>query len=101
MPQIEKAFYWRLNNIPKMGHLGSSVLLIGVTTATIGGVCASGALVVGLNQLLVLGEPWSHRVCISSGACGPISIWILAVAAFLIVNLVFFWYYRHWKKHMK
>jgi len=77
MPQIEKAFCWRLSNIPHVARVGSSVFLTGLTVAAIGSLCVSGAVLVILNMLLVLSKPWSYRVCITSGSCGPVITWIL------------------------
>lgn len=81
MPQIERAFRWRLKSIPAGERFGSTTFVVCATVALLESVCFAGAAFVIANNISIL----------STGAY-PYSIAVVILALFLLLNVV---YFRH------
>ncbi len=81
MPQVERAFRWRLKTIPAGERLGSTTFIVCSTVALLESVCFAGAAFVGTNSVPIL----SSRVY-------P---YIIAVVIFAIVLLLNVLYFQH------
>jgi hypothetical protein len=81
MPQVERAFRWRLKTIPAGERLGSTTFIVCSTVALLESVCFAGAAFVGTNSVPIL-----------SGRVYP---YIIAVVIFAIVLLLNVLYFQH------
>src|SRR5256885_4339343 len=81
MPQVERAFRWRLKTIPAGERLGSTTFIVCSTVALLESVCFAGAAFVGTNSVPILS--------------GPVYPYIIAMVIFAIVLLLNIRYYQH------
>ncbi len=81
MPQIERAFRWRLKTIPAGERFGSTTFVVCATVALLESVCFAGAAFVIANNISIL----------STGTY-PYMIAVVILALFLLLNVV---YFRH------
>jgi hypothetical protein len=80
MPELKRAFHWRLDTIPEFGGVGSAISLMGTTVALIGSIYGSGGIWVLLR---FLGPP-NFEISISD--------WIFLIC--VIPFLLLLWRYR-------
>ena len=81
MPQIERAFRWRLKTIPAGERFGSTTFVVCATVALLESVCFAGAAFVIANNVPFL-----------STGIYPYSIAVVILALVLLLNVV---YFRH------
>lgn len=83
MPQIECAFRWRLKTIPAGERIGSVTFAICALIALMGSFCFAGAVLVGIMPKII-----------ASPSVAGVYAYVISIAVFLIVLLLYVWYYR-------